>query len=378
MRFDGEALHAMIGCIYDSVAEPGAMGPVLGEIADSFGAHSAIMFSPALPPEHGGLSVMHNHDPVAIERYRDYYSGLDLWYLAGQARARGGPMGIVTGAELVPRAVFETSEFYNDFLKPLDTYHVIATDIEVKTPVRRVTVSLAFHAGPRHKGFGAAEKAVLATLVPHLRGAAQLAARLGNALDGMRFAVDVLENLGDGVLLLAADGEVLHATSVARAMLGAESGLRLRNGRLVAALARDNAELANVLSRAAGRTGVPCAGTLALHSTRAATQPLVISAFPLPHRTPLFATDHPARVLVTVRDPARTPATHWDVFARHFGITPAELRLCQALAADVPLPEYCAQQGLSENTARSQLKSVFGKTGAQRQSELLRLLQAFG
>lgn len=376
MRVDGDVLHTLIGHIYDSVAEPGALGDVLRAVAGWLDARSAVLFTPTLPPAHGGLGVLHEHDPATIARYCEYYFAVDVWHAGGQARAGGGPMGIVTGAELVSRERFERSEFYNDFLRPDGIEDVIATDIAVGAAGRRLDVSLAFHAGRRHRGFDADDKALLATLVPHLRRALQLSIRMGGAFDAMRRTVEALDGLADGVLLLAADGALLHATPAARACLDAGHGLRVRAGRLCAWLARDDAALAAALAHAAPARGAPSGGTVAVRSPQS-QQPLVVSIFPLPPREPPLAAAA-ARILVILRDPARAPATCWEVFAQHFGITPAELRLCQALADDVTLPDYCARHALSDNTARSQLKSVFSKTGVRRQSELLRLIRAFG
>lgn len=377
MKAIGEQeLHGIIGRVYESVAEPAALQDVLRSLADAFDAHSAVLFTPALPPERGGLFVLHNHDHAAIQRYREHYFDLDLWWHTARERSVDGNLGVVTGAELVDRRVFECSEFYNDFLKPMDTYHVIATDIRVRPGPQPLDVSLAFHGSPRHSGFGDEEKTVLETIVPHLRRALQLCSRLAGTLDGVRFALDVLETLADGVLLLGENGAVLYATESARSRLNASSGLRLCNGRLSAWRARDNAELASLIARAAEADGPPTVGTVAVCCPHA-DQPLIVSVFPLSRRSAPLSDAESARVLVTLRDPTQPRAVCWDSVAHYFSITPAELRLCRALADDVTLPEYCVRNQISDATARSQLRSVFGKTGVRRQSELLHLFSAF-
>lgn len=59
--------------------------------------------------------------------------------------------------------------------------------------------------------------------------------------------------------------------------------------------------------------------------------------------------------------------------ARHFQLTPAELKLATALAEGITLAEFSERCALSIHTARNQLKSVFWKTGTSRQSELVAL-----
>ena len=57
--------------------------------------------------------------------------------------------------------------------------------------------------------------------------------------------------------------------------------------------------------------------------------------------------------------------------------TPAEFRLCDALARGLSL-KACAQQwNRSYDTLRSQLKSILAKTGTHRQPELIALLDTF-
>jgi DNA-binding CsgD family transcriptional regulator len=66
----------------------------------------------------------------------------------------------------------------------------------------------------------------------------------------------------------------------------------------------------------------------------------------------------------------------WDGFRTRFALTPVELRLCRALADGLSLQEYAGKHQVSIQTARSQLKSIFAKTGTHRQSRLLRLIYA--
>jgi DNA-binding CsgD family transcriptional regulator len=57
-----------------------------------------------------------------------------------------------------------------------------------------------------------------------------------------------------------------------------------------------------------------------------------------------------------------------------FGLTGAESALVLLLVEGLTLDEAAARQGVSRHTARSQLRSIFAKTGVTRQTELLRLV----
>jgi DNA-binding CsgD family transcriptional regulator len=78
-------------------------------------------------------------------------------------------------------------------------------------------------------------------------------------------------------------------------------------------------------------------------------------------------------VLLAVTDPAAgkpDPRLLRDVL----GLTQAEAALAAELAAGATLAAAARARGISLETARTQLKSVLGKTGCARQQDLARLL----
>ncbi|HSW07298.1 helix-turn-helix transcriptional regulator [Aquabacterium sp.] len=60
--------------------------------------------------------------------------------------------------------------------------------------------------------------------------------------------------------------------------------------------------------------------------------------------------------------------------AKLFGLTQAEARLVGAMVTGSTVEQYAQHRGISVGTARGQLKQVQSKTGARRQSELVRLV----
>ena len=57
-----------------------------------------------------------------------------------------------------------------------------------------------------------------------------------------------------------------------------------------------------------------------------------------------------------------------------WGLTPAEARVAATIVSGVDLKTHASQLGISEHTARFQLKQAMAKTGSRRQSELTRLV----
>lgn len=59
-------------------------------------------------------------------------------------------------------------------------------------------------------------------------------------------------------------------------------------------------------------------------------------------------------------------------------LTPAEARLAVHIGAGGGVADYAVLHGVAEGTVRTHLKAVFAKTGAHRQSDLVRLVAAAG
>jgi DNA-binding CsgD family transcriptional regulator len=60
-----------------------------------------------------------------------------------------------------------------------------------------------------------------------------------------------------------------------------------------------------------------------------------------------------------------------DLLRCHFGLTPAEARLALQLVAGETLRAAAVNLGISYETARTELKNIFNKTGTCRQAELV-------
>lgn len=87
----------------------------------------------------------------------------------------------------------------------------------------------------------------------------------------------------------------------------------------------------------------------------------------------ITAMGEPHRLLILIDLAIRT-----DVYApaleKIFGLTAAEGRLAAELSRGIPLATIAQSRNVSITTLRTQLASIFGKTGTSRQPELVALL----
>ena len=65
-----------------------------------------------------------------------------------------------------------------------------------------------------------------------------------------------------------------------------------------------------------------------------------------------------------------------EAFALEHGLTPAESLLLASISEGLSVPEHAERVGIKVNTARVHMQRTLEKTGARRQTDLLRLLFA--
>lgn len=205
----------------------------------------------------------------------------------------------------------------------------------------------------------------------------------------LRHRTDWHERTGAAVIGLDRQGRVtLTSAGVAR-FLGA--GLHIRHGRLVFADAREEEALGHALQQSSA-----IALAAALGRPHARTRPDRVhlrtrtdwSAFArgtaASGATPMMALDvHPVAEgyrgmvatahLVVLSDPFRRRAADRAAMVAFWDLTAREAELVAHLVDGLVLAEAAAQMGLREGSARTYLKTIYRKTGARAQSELVAL-----
>ncbi|MEX2148991.1 MAG: hypothetical protein WD793_02145 [Steroidobacteraceae bacterium] len=227
---------------------------------------------------------------------------------------------------------------------------------------------------PFRRSEGHAQRAHMERLklfVPHLERALRVSQQFGTA-SLLANALEHSINRGQVALaVLGASGNVLFASSAAERLARGSAWMRLSN----AGIHLINPNLEKSLQRA-------------LHDCQQLTERCVnpavddvevqapdgsrfqISIAPLMFQGRLFGIDRPA-VIITITRLAAAAAIARE---RLKHLTLAELALAVAISRGSTVAAYAHERGISMHTARAQLKSVFQKTGAHRQAELVALV----
>lgn len=218
---------------------------------------------------------------------------------------------------------------------------------------------------------------VLQALLPLLQRIVRLYPVIGDSERHRRIAEYVLETSGVGVILVDSAGKVISVNAAAHTIMAHTRVLGIRDGRLQALRQADHKLLLEHIrqkaeQQVASGADPGCYTALALLRDDHLL-PVTVMVRPGPPFGPASAPLRRTATLI-LRDPARRLRLAAPDLEQLFDLSPAEARLAQLLADGLSMEEAALHLGVTRNTVRSQLQSVFTKTGTNRQGDLVRLL----
>jgi DNA-binding CsgD family transcriptional regulator len=185
---------------------------------------------------------------------------------------------------------------------------------------------------------------------------------------------DVLDGLGAGLFVVDATGRIVHANASGHDMLRERLVLRDAGGRLAACEARAASALREGLANAAaGCDARPAALPLSAHDGRH----YVAHLLPLASGARRSGAADPALAAVLVHKAVIEAHCPPEVIARLYNLTPGELRVLLAIVEAGGVAETARALGVAVATVKTHLHHLFGKTGASRQADLVRLVAGF-
>ncbi|MGH8445836.1 MAG: helix-turn-helix transcriptional regulator, partial [Solimonas sp.] len=232
-----ERLNKVFTAIYDGATEDPPWRSSLQTVRELFSAkHTTLILRPN--SEHTAGAII-NTDTVnvhASESYRTHFYALDPFV--------GLPDGeVVTPEELMgPR--WRKSTFYRQFMEPVEVGHLLGADLHLPSGVEcRFRVSRDVQAAP----FTDQDKNFCRVLLPHLKRAIQLHARLDDLESERQLFAGTLNRMQLGTISIARDGSVIDINPEAKRILAEKDGLLLGANHLSADSATERRELQHVL-----------------------------------------------------------------------------------------------------------------------------------
>lgn len=260
-------------------------------------------------------------------------------------------------------AEWEADPIRREFLAPRGYGWGVATSIEVPTGE-----TMIFHCEKRSAD-GPVDPAAIAyldALRPHLSRAALMSARLD--LQRATGTVAGLERIGLAAAVVSPSGRLRAANRPFQALvpdvfLDHQLGLGLTHppaNRLLAAA---------IEATAAGVMETTMSVPLPARNGR---PPMIVHLSPVRGVAHDIFTQSAAIIVVTPVSIADVPSA--DLIQGLFDLTPAESRVARALAQGQTVDAVAAAHSVAVHTVRNQLRSIFSKTGVNRQADLVGLL----
>lgn len=354
---------------YDAALDEHKWPHFLKAFADVVGGSSAMLRSVDLHTNEAGFVASSGYDPAWKSAYCDHFVKLDYYapYFKQMALGVAAP-----GEGAISRAEQRKTEFYNDYCIPQDKVHNMGALLE-KEGGR--TLLFAVQRGKCAGAFGEAQVRMMSSLATHVARAVQVQRKLGAVAVQKEWALGALDQLRTGVILTDRLGAPLFVNRAAESMLAPANGISVCHGKLVLRTSSETALLHRLIAGAAqGINGAATGGDIriALPGGREFLHCLVTPVSPeLSARYDNFVAPGCAALFLSKPGSLRLPPKR---LASLYGLTPAESRLAAKLAEFNTLEQAANGLGISLSTARGQLSSVFTKTGAKGQAELLTLL----
>lgn len=360
-------LSELIAHLYDAAIDAALWPGTAARIAQALGSTSTVV---KLHGDGGRVDLLEcTSNLVVSERdqaWADDWHRRDLWVERSVAY---GMSRIITDEDLVTREEQARSGFYQEWLPHLGIHHMLGAVFPTSQGVVGV---LGIHR-PRDGGtYTERERRQAALVLPHLQRALRLGQRFAAVSHQHAVALQALDRVDTGVLVMDGTCRILLASAMADTLLRGNSELAVVGGRLSLRqpTLRDKLSMLvhAAMETAQGRVSKP--GSVLLIPRRQ-RMPLTLEVAPLRPAVLAFGQERPA-VLVFIRDPEAPIAV--ARLRELFGLTRTEAAVAAALGRGQSLEDIATEMGSSLGTVRTHLKRILSKTGTHRQAQAVALL----
>lgn len=305
--------------------------------------------------------------PGADEVISSYFT--NGWHTRDVRAERGVPLllrgqKVVTDQDIVTPQEMQRLGFYTENLAPFGFQWFAAIGFRSGSALWALAIQRTTREGP----FGNEEKRALAQFSQRLTEIATLSRAVGRAV--LTGVTNALYRIQQPVLALDRLGFVIDISPVAEQLFDDE--IRVTDNRLFVRDLLAQRDINDLIDKLRASSDTAPLSAVPIVVRRRDRSPIIIHILPVDGaaRSPFLG----ARALLILRDMGRICVPEGDLLRRTFDLSPAEIRLATRVGVGVSLEAAADQLGIARETARTQLKAIFAKTGTHRQPELVALL----
>ena len=367
---EAERLSALIGVIYDAALDAGLWPDVLARCAEFIGGPAAALFSKDAASKTGNVA---------------YYAGIEDHYKHLYFEKYIKPLTVghyfatveepVSVGDIIPYDEFLETRAYREWGKPQGFIDVLNVALD------KTATSAAMFCVFRHERNGPIDGEMrqrMRLLTPHLRRAALIGRVITlKTAEAASFA-DTFDGFKDSLLLVDAQGNIVHANASGHALLAEGIVLRAAGRRLTSDDPdTDTALHATFAAAAEGDDAVGIKGVAVLLVSRNAER-YVAHVLPLTSgaRREVSRSYSAAAALFIHKAVLDTPSPP-EVIAKSYKLTPTELRVLLAVVEIGGVPEVAEALGIAETTVKTHLGRIYEKTATARQADLVKLVAGY-
>ena len=375
-----EAILKGVHALYDGLFSPDGLKSALPAIGEAVNADMITFHHPAGADGEAASFASVGCDPERLATLRSMTAergALPAWTSRLPA---GRP---VLRAERISDRDFARGEFYNEAVRPTRCFHAMMTRLERE---HEPDAFLVCSRRLSSENFSEEEVLAVRALAPHLASAVKLELRLRAADRRAVDAAAALDALSAGVVVVDAALRPVLVNARALALAEARDGLQIGRAGLKAGSTAETRALQKALAAAVALASQPAyadsvepiRSSLRLCLGRRGGERRLIAAI-----APLRPADSRAALkglpgaAIFLLEPDRSAPIDAKLLVESFKLAPREAELVVRLAGGADLRSAAGQMGIGVGTARWYLKQALSKTGAHRQSDLVRLAAGF-
>ena len=370
---DVEHIPSLIGDIYDASLDPSLWPHVLAKTRDFVGGAGASLFSKDVTSKTGTVYYdSGDMDPAYRHLYFDKYVRFDP-VTSGHVTAEVGQP--ICTADIMPHEELRKTLIYHEWVRPQGVVDFVSAVLD------KSATGAALFGVFRLEQHGLVDDATLwraRQVVPHIRRAVLIGRVIEHKTAEAAALADTLDGIRAGMFLVDASGRIVHANASGHALAEAGVALRATDGRLVP-IDADAARALGEIFAAAG-DGDAAVGIKGISVPLRGRDGACYAAHVLPLTSGArrrAGRTYAAVAAVLVRKAAIEAPSPPEAIARHYRLTPTELRVLLANVQVGSVADTADALGIGEATVKTHLHRVFNKTGVSRQADLVKLVAGF-